>query len=273
MSAAPTAPRDVPLEEEDLEVLLAGPPPPLGQRLRGVLLDPTQAFSRHDAGWGWVIPWALVAGAGVLFGLLTLGKVDLAARAAADFERGMEQMPLAQRKQLEGNTEVKDMLETSQKFTAFLGKVALVAGPPLLGLVELVVFGGVAFLAGLVLGPPRGAPELMRGISLAAWASLAELPGWAARAVAVLLGNPAPTTSPLHLVDPFTSPVLAAVLSRLDPVVAYYYLLLGLGLIGSFRLAPRRAWLVVGGLWALVSAQGVGLALLSKLGQVMGGAS
>jgi hypothetical protein len=269
----PTTPREIPLEEADLDLLLVGPPPPLGERLRAVFLDPLEGWTRHDAGWGWVVPWLIAAGVGVLYGLLVLARVDLGARGAAEFERAMEQMPAKQRKELESRPELKDMLETSRKMTAFMRKVSLVLGPPLRGLIEVVVFGGATWLAALLLGPKGAAPDALRGISLAAWVGLAELPGYAVRALAVLIGNPDPATSPIHLVDPLESPVLATLLGRLDVVLLYWYLLLGLGLIGSFRLAPRRAWLVVGGLYAAIGGQEVGMALLAKLGQALGGAA
>ena len=273
MSApAPAPPRDVPLEDADLDALLAGPPPPVGERLRGVFLDPLGAFSQHDGGWGWVLPWLLVAGVGVLYGLLVLARVDLGARAQAEFERAMEQMPTARRKALDDQPESKDQLETSRKMNAFLGKLGLVVGPPLGGLIGLVAFGGLAWLAGLLLGPKDGGPDLLRGLSLAAWAGLAELPGYLARGVAVLLGNPAPTTSLANLADPLESPVAAALLGRLDVVLLYYYLLFGVGLCGSLRLTPRRAGLVAGGAWLGLTGLIVGLALLGRLLRGMGGA-
>lgn len=270
---APAPARDVPLEEADLDALLAGPPPPLSERLRGVFLDPRTAFADHDGGWGWVVPWLLVSAVGILYGLLVLARVDLGALAAARWEREQDQLSFAQRKAQDDHPEGKDQLETARKMSAFMGKLTLVLGPPLGGLVELVAFGGLAWVAGVFLGQRGGAPDLLRGLSLAAWVSLAALPGYLAAAVAVLLGNPAPATSPVNLVDPVASPVATAVLARLDVVTLYFYLLFGVALSGSMRLTPRRAALVSGGTWAALSGLVVGLAVLGRLFRSFGGAS
>lgn len=254
-----------------------GPVPPLGDRVRGVLLDPRGAFARHDAAWGWTGPFVLVALAGVLFGLVFMARVDITAVQRAAGERAFEQMDAATRKRMD-DPKVKEIVETSQRFTAFGTKVWLVVGPPVGGLVGMLVAGGLCFGAAYVLrarhpGAPR--PDLMRSISLAAHVSLVNLIGLGALTVGALTGNPQPTTSAANLADPFESPVLATALGRIDPVVLLYYAVLAAGLEASLRFPRRTAIGLASGAYVTFSllqlaAAGVSVAM-SKLGQAAGG--
>lgn len=264
--------------EPEPEEMPAGRPPPLLERLRGVLLDPAATFARHDPGWGWLLPWLIVSAAGVLYGLLVLGVVDVGALARAGFEREASERSTAPAgdeeddRQDDAEAARKPVqLTTGQKLRLFGRKLSLVAGPPLFGLVGLVFAGGFAWLAAVALGPRGQHRELLRGVSIAAWAGLADLGGYALRVPAVLLGNPDPETNPAHVVDAFESPLLAAALGRFDPVLAWYYALFALGLAGSYRLAGARAAAAALGLWILASLPHLGIGLLAKLGQTMGG--
>lgn len=251
-----------------------GPVPPLGERVRGVLLDPRATFARHDAAWGWSGPFVLVALAGVLFGLVFMARVDITAVQRAASERAFEKMDAATRRRMD-DPKVKEIVETSQRFTAFGTKVWLVVGPPVSGLVGMLVAGGLCFGAAYVLrlrhvSAPR--PDLMRAISLAAHVSLVNLIGLGAQTLGALTGNPGPTTSAAHLVDMFDHPVLAAGLGRVDPVVLLYYVVLAAGLERSLRFPRPLALGLAAGAYVGVSLLAVVVAAGSAAMQSMGAA-
>src|SRR5688500_15882949 len=76
------------------------PPPPIAERVWGVLTEPAGTCSRHDGSWGWAAPWLIVALAGILSGLVYMARVDITAVLNQQFERSMESMPAAQRRQI-----------------------------------------------------------------------------------------------------------------------------------------------------------------------------
>jgi len=239
------------------------PLPPFKARAVGVLAAPLRTFGRHHAGWGWALPWLVVALAGVVYGALHLGLVDVGALAEQEFERALEEMPASQREAL------GDALETSRRWGVFQAKVGLIGGPPLSTLLGVLFAGGLVFAISVVLGD--GKADLMRSISVAAYASLVNVVGYGALAVGVLLGNPAPQTSLKHLVDPLQAPATAALLSRLDPIVLYYYVVLAAGLTASCGLRRRRAVAVAAGLYGLASLALIGMGALQAVSQGMGG--
>ncbi|MCO5170832.1 MAG: hypothetical protein M9894_31270 [Planctomycetes bacterium] len=261
-------------EEHGLQPLDAGLPP-LAERIRGVLLEPGATFARHDPSWGWIGPWLVVALAGVLYGLVVLARIDVVAVQRAEAERAMEQLDPATRRRIESDPKTQEILETTQRFMAFAGKVGLIVGPPVTGLGGLLVggmlcFGASALLARRRPGAPR--PDLTRCLSLAAHVSLVELVGVAARTIGALGGNHAPSTSAVNLVDAITQPVAAAALSRLDPVTLLYWAVLAAGLHGSLGL-PRRASLgLAAGGYAAVSLGAVAIAGLGALASKLGAA-
>jgi hypothetical protein len=233
-----------------------GPVPPLLERVRGVVLAPGPTFARHDAAWGWAGPFALVALAGVLFGLVFMARVDITAVQRAAAERAQDQLDAATKRRMD-DPKVKEFFETSLRFTAFGTKVWLVVGPPVGGLVGLLGVGAACFAASSLLHrrhPTAPRPDLMRSISLAAHVSLVNLIGLGALTLGALTGNPQPTTSAANLADPFTSPVLATVLGRVDPVTVLYYVVLAAGLEGSLRFPRRLAVGLAAGTYLGVSA-------------------
>lgn len=262
-------------EERGFEELDPGPVPPLTERVREVLLEPRAAFRRHDAAWGWTGPFVLVALAGLVQGLVYMARVDITAVQAAASERQMEQLDPAVRRRVESDPKVKEMTETTQRFTAFASKVAVFVWPPVGGVGGLLLAGGLCFGAAQVLRLRRSdapRPDLMRSISLAAHVSLVNLVGLAATTVGALSGNPMPYTSAANLVDPFAQPVVSAGLSRLDPVLLLYYGVLAAGLEGSLRFPRRLALAGAAGAYLLISLAVVGFTgAMTLLGQMAGG--
>lgn len=263
--AAPVAAEKPPLPFGIVSVI--EPVPPLKERLRLTLVEPAAAFARHDAAWGWIGPWAIVALAGVLYGLIYLARVDVTALQAVAQERALDANPMARKAM--NDPAAAEAVQTVQRFTAFATKVQLVAGPPFAGLAGILLAGGLmAAASALPFSGRKGRVEPMRALSLAAHCSLVNLVGIGAQAIGALSGNPMPDTSPANLVDPFTHPVAYAALGRLDPVTIYYYALVAAGLEGSLRLAPRVARGLAWGTFALVSLLSVAF---TAAGAAMGG--
>ena len=244
---------------------LSDAPRSFGARALAVLLAPFAAFERHDPSWGWWQPWLLVAALGVLVGGLSLARVDHEAWQNQQWQRQLDQMPAAQRKQME-EPEVADVLAKGRRFTVFFTKVVLILGPPLIGLVGLVLAAGLFFLAARSLGSPEEPLELASALSLAGYVSLANLVAYAGEGFGYLLGNPQPSASLAALADPVGQPLLSAALSRVSPALLYYYVLLAAALTGACGLRRGRALALSGGLYAAVSALLLGLAALGKLG-------
>lgn len=251
-----------------------GPTPPLAERLRDVLLAPRETFARHDASWGWVGPWAIVALVGVLCGLLYLARFDVTELQRVATERSFEQLPAAQRKAMD-DPKVAEVLETTRRFTAFGTKVFLVLGPPVIGIGGMLVTGGLLFGATLLFRKRGARPDLMRAISVAAHAKVVSLIGLLAGALGTLTGNSMPQTSPAGLVDPFAHPVAAAALSQLDPVAIFHYMVLAAGLEASLRVPRRAAIGLTVGAYAAIAAASIGFqavaVALSQVGAQAGG--
>lgn len=216
-----------------------GPTPPLVERLRGVLLEPRETFARHDASWGWIGPWAVVALIGVVCGLLYLARFDVTELQRVAGERAFEQMPAAQRRALD-DPKVVEMMETGRRFSAFATKLVLVVGPPIFGIGGMLITGGLLFGAALLCRKRGARPDLMRAISVAAHAKVVSLIGLFATGLGALTGNFMAQTSPANLVDPFVHPIAVAALSQLDPVAILHYAVLAAGLEASLRV-PRAA--------------------------------
>lgn len=259
----PAGPAPKARPDEDVAV------PPLLERVEGVLGAPFETLRRHDATWGWVGPWLVVALAGLLFGLVYLARVDVDAVRAAEQERAFDRMPAATRRSME-QPEVQSTMETVGKFMGFMTRVGLVLGPPLLGLVGVVVAGGLVFVVALVHRKQGARADLARSISLASHVALANLVSTAACTVGALSGNPRPTAGLAALVDPFDRPALAALLGRLDPGTVLYYVLLVAGLVGSIQLPRRRALVVALAAWLAGTLFAVGAA---SAAMSMGGGS
>jgi len=234
-------------------------------RVVAVLLAPFAAFERHDLSWGWWQPWLLVAALGVLVGGVSLARIDHEAWQTKQFERQLDQMSPTQRKQME-KPEVAEMLAKGRRFGIFFTKAGLILGPPLLGLVGLVLVAGLLFLAARFLGETKEPFEVATALSVAGYVSLANVLAYAGEGFGYLLGNPQPSVSLAALADPVGQPLLTAALSRLSPAVLYYYVLLAAGLAGSCGLRRGRALALSGGLYAGVSALLIGLGALGKLG-------
>jgi hypothetical protein len=243
--------------------------PPLLERVEGVLGAPFETLRRHDATWGWVGPWLVVAVAGLLFGLVYLARVDVDALREAEQERAFDRMPAATRRSVE-QPEVQETMKTVGKFMGFMTRVGLVLGPPILGLAGMVFAGGLVFVVALVHQKQGAKVDLARSISLAAHVGLANLVATVAGTVGALSGNPRPTASLAAFVDPFDKPAVAALLGRLDPSTVLYYVLLIAGLVGSIGLARRRALVVAFAAWLVGTLFAVGAATAAMS---MGGGS
>lgn len=252
-----------------------GPVPPLVERVRGVLLEPRATFARHDAAWGWAGPFALVALAGVLFGLVYMARVDVAAFQRAARERAFEQLDPVARRRMD-DPQVKEQVEKFGRLSAFGTKVWCVVGPPVSGLGGVLICGGLCFGAATLVHrrhPSAPRPDLMRSISLAAHVSLVNLVGLGALTLGALTANPQPTTSAANLVDPFTHPLVATVLGRVDPVALLYYVVLAAGLEASLRFPRQLAVSLAGGAFLATTALQLAAAGVSVAVSAAGGAS
>jgi hypothetical protein len=240
-----------------------GEPRGFKERALAVLCTPERAFEFHTAAWGWVQPWLAVVALGLLLGVVTLVRVDLSAVAQRQFERTLDSMPAQQRALME------TQMETMGRFQGFAMKAQALGGPPLGALIQILVFGAAVFAGSRVLGGEKTPLDLMRCLSLVAWAGLADGLSYAARAVGVLLGTAIPMSSPAGFADPLDHQVLHVALSRLDPTVALFYVLLGVGLVVSLRFPRKRALLLSGGLYGGLSLLLVGMAGIGAMAQKM----
>jgi hypothetical protein len=232
------------------------PVPPLLERLLGVILAPFETFRLHHGAWGWAAPWLIVSALGVLAGVATVANGQLEGIVERQVERQQEEL---ERRGIEINAEG---LEFQRKLGIFFAKVGSMVGPPLGLLWSMFMFGTVAFVAVLVWGEPE-AVDLMRCLSLAAWCSLGRGVGYVALTLAASAGSPMPATSLVHAVDGQSSPLLSALLGRVDPVVIYYYVLFAVGLRGSCRLSARNGAFVAGGCYLGVSLLQLGMGLMA----------
>ncbi|MBL4849915.1 MAG: YIP1 family protein, partial [Planctomycetes bacterium] len=248
------------------------PPPPkepdlalfrrFSERIWGVLLAPFQTFRHHDPAWGWGQAWGLVAVAGILVGVIGLVQTDHDRFQEWQWQRVLAAMKPAQRKQVE-SPQAAEMIAKSQRFQAFFTKIGSVLGPPLLGLIGLVIAAGFLFLVGQILG--KEPPDPMRCLSIAAFASLANLIDLAGAGVGAALASPLSRPDLSALVDPFKQPILLTALSRIGPGVLLYYLLLAAGLEGSMGLSRKRAVAVAAVTFLGTSAVLIGFVGLSQL--------
>ncbi|MDC3378969.1 YIP1 family protein [Planctomycetota bacterium] len=238
------------------DVINEDPPPNFVGRVVGILTAPFRTFQHHEAGWGWAAPWILVTLVGVAFGILYLSSVDVGALAEAEFERAIAEMPKAQR----DNPQMQEGLEMGRKWGVFMAKTGGIMGPPLGCLLDVLIMGGLIFVACLVLRGPKTRVELMRCISVTAYCELVYLLYYGGKALAVLFGSEYPDTSLRMLADMHTQQVAAAVFSRIDPILIYYYVVLAAGLNASCKLSRAKSWLVSFGLYGLVTVLAVGAA-------------
>ena len=235
-----------------------------GAQVWAVLLSPFAAFRQHDPTWGWGRAWALVAAAGMLAGIIGLARVDSAAVQTWAWERTLNTMAPAQRKQVESPPAAENIAKF-RRLQGFFGKVAAVAGPPLMGLAGVVFMGGLLFLIGRAWSPE--APDPLRCFSLAAYVSLANLLDSLGAAWGGLLANAIPRPDLSALVDPFAQPLVGAALGRLGPGLLLYYVLLTAALEGGLLLSRKRALVVSGSLYLLVSLVLIALGALGKAQQ------
>lgn len=259
MTAEPAAApaEEAPREADDVPSL--PPIPPLLERLLGVLVAPWRFLGLHHGGWGWAAPWLVVSCLGILAGVATVANGQLGPLV----EHQMERQLASKRAELEakGIEIPPEAQEFQVKLGVFAAKIGSVVGPPLGSLWTMLVFGCVVFLGALVFGDPQRA-GVMRSISLAAWCGLAQGVGYVAQTLASIAGSPAPATSLLHVVDQVEHPLVATLLSRLDPITLYYYGLLALGMHRSCGLTARASGSYVGGCFAVISLLQLALARL-----------
>lgn len=245
----------------------AEPPKTFPQRAEAILIAPWRGFALHQPEWGWAKAWMLVSILGIVFGLTYAARVDLVAVIKTEKEYALDNMPAKQREALAKSEDQAEMMEKVFRFQAFFRKVWLFAGPPLAGLAGIVFLGGLIWLVSWKWASEP--PDLLRCLSVAAFTSLASGLQYVALALAALVAAPTyPSTSPAALVDPFAQPVLYAGLSRLDPFIVVYYVLLAAGLEASCRLSRRRAIgvaVIVFGL-ATLAALGSGAASAARMG-------
>lgn len=251
-----------------------GPTPPLAERLRGVLLEPRETFARHDASWGWVGPWAVVALIGVVCGLLYLARFDVTELKRLEMERAFEQLDPATRKMME-DPKAAEGIATWAKMQAFGSKAWLVVGPPVAGIGGMLLTGGLLFVTTLLLRKRGARPDLMRAISVAAHAQVVGLIGVLACALGAITGNSGAQTSPINLVDPIVHPVIATALAQLDPVAILHYAVLAAGLEASLRVPRRLAVTLTAGAYVTLGVVELSLAGIAvaagQLGKQAGG--
>lgn len=236
----------------DDELAAELPLPPLTERVWRVLTSPGAAFAEHDGRWGWAGPWAVTALIALLLAVGVFARIDLDERVKRRWERMSSSPKAAQLQNL-----AEDQRDQAARMVAFIEKAKWVVAP-LGSLASIVLWGAVAFGACSFLGPRKA--DLLRCLSVSAYASLAGAVADAAQFVAVVLGRAPVGTGPAALVDDLGNPALSTALTRLDPALLFGYALLAIGLHRSCGLGRRQAWGVCGGAWLLLSLILAGMA-------------
>jgi len=220
-----------------------------------VLGSPRAAFAAHDAKqWGWLLPLVLVF-------VLSLAAGG-ASVAGGSIEHNMELVEA----QLESQGTPEQQREQALKITRAMQYAGPLVVAPLFSVLWAVAVAGVCLVLGLVLQPGGEAVAFGRALSVSSHASLVLCVGLMASIVGSLSGNPMPSTSPAHLAS--VGSAGSAFLSRLDPVLILYYLVLSAGMQVSLGFSRVVSRLFCWGLYFSASALVV---LGALMGQMMGG--
>jgi hypothetical protein len=230
--------------------------PPLKERALGILTEPVKTFSKLEPAWGLLGPWAAVAVAGILYAIVAMAQVDFAGLAD---KRAAYELTLLSDQQRRAVAQVEQTLNPG-KLGSVMARLGLVLGPTVGTILAIVVVGLLLFGAAALLG---GKKDLLRSIVVAAHAKLIAVLSYAILLVALVLGNPAPTTSLKNAVDEAAQPLQAAILSIFDPIALWHTLLLGIGLAVALGMKRTRAAVVAAALHVIPWLAGLGFAALS----------
>jgi hypothetical protein len=200
--------------------------PTVGQRLLGVFFDPRETFAKLDERAGWLVPWLLIMGAGLLVGTIALAKIDFAAIVKQQME--LNAQPGAP----------PEALEMGGRIGVFMARISLFVVPILGSLLGALVVSGVMFGLSTFLG---GRPHFLRAFVVTFHAALVVLVRDVAALIGIASGNPFPMTNPTHLAHGHLWGGWA--LGWLDPVFWWWVVLLGIALHECMGVPKRKAWL------------------------------
>lgn len=237
--------------------------------LVGVLIRPRRTFERmRDAtqGYWWVV-FALALAALIVSTVATV-PVQVEAQQAA-FDAQMEQfedLPPEQLAQIE---------QTQQIFSSTIMLSAIGTATGIAGLLfRYLLRAGVLFLLGLALGGQASFKQVWR---MAVWTTLPLVVGSIVSAAAVILTGNLPAAGLSYVFADAelaaASPILIAILGRIDLYTLWSLALIAVGLVATARLSLAKSAGIAAAFWLLgtgwaVATAAVGQALLSSFGGV-----
>lgn len=225
-------------EASDEPAVAPAPPdhtvPPIGRRLSGVLLEPTETFRALEGSWGLLAPCLLVAAAGLVFALVHFVKVDSTALARA---KGTYAVSFLSDQERRAYAQAEQTVDVG-KWGGFTTNMSLLLGPTVGTLLRVVFVGLILFAGSATLG---GKKDLLKAIVLSAHAKLVSIVGYGACTVALLLGAQEPATSLRNAADEIAAPVASALLEIVDPIAVWHTVLIAIGLVAALGVRPRRA--------------------------------
>ncbi len=232
------------------------------EALTGVLLRPRHTFARMreaSRGHWWVV--LALALAGLIITTIATVPLQVAAQQAA-FEATQEQFEDLPPEQLAQIEQTQAIFSS----TAMLGVIGTLTGIVTL-LIGYVVRAGVLFLLGLALGGQASFRQVWR---MAVWTTLPVVIGGLVTAAATIItgGMPAQGLSYIFTSAELAeaSPILLAILNRIDLYTLWSLVLIALGMVGTARLSGRKAALVAAVFWLLGTG---GAAALAAIGQAI----
>jgi hypothetical protein len=237
------------------------------QVLLGVLTRPRDTFGRmRDAERGhW---WVVFAVALIALVLNTVAIVPIeaeAARAASEAQMsGMEGLDEAQRAQVE---------RTQAIFSSAAVLGALNTGAGIAGLlIGYAIRAGVLFVLGMVLGGQAGFKQIWR---MSVWTALPLAVGKCISAIAIVATSQLPAAGLTYVLTgaelAAASPILIAILGRIDIYVIWSLVLIAFGMRATLRLSTAKSAMIATAFWLLgagwaVATTAIGQALTHSLG-------
>jgi hypothetical protein len=248
------APAEPPAAEPDV--------PPIARRVLGVFVEPVATFRSLDAAWGILGPWLIILGAGLLYAgfHFVLGDAKLLASAKQAY---VEAQYTGQMRRMAAQA---DSAVDPGKAGAFATSVGLLLGPTVGSILSIVVVGTILFGAAAAFG---GKKDLLRAMVVAAHAKVVAVAGYAVCALALVFGNPSPTTSLMNLADEVAKPVQCVALAIVDPIAIWHTGLLAIGLTVSLGVKRPKAIAVAVALLLLPWLLGLGGASVAAAFQGM----